>query len=112
MTSDPRRRLLVATLGFALLEFRGPVPVVVTWLHRWLDSWAGIGLIEHGMARQGYDLSLTRFATEGWRATFVYVSGGEHSPTPGMGSALEPALWRAVQAAPLSALWTSEGGSQ
>ena len=91
-----------------LPEFRGPVPVVTTWLHRWLDSWAGIGLIEHGMARQGYDLSLTRFATEGWRATFD-VSGLEHSPTPATGSAFEPAPWRAVQAAALSALWIPEG---
>jgi hypothetical protein len=26
----------------------------------WLDSWSGIGAIVGGMARQGYDLELTR----------------------------------------------------
>jgi hypothetical protein len=51
-------------------------------LHRWLDSWAGIGLIAVGMARQGYDLQLTRYDERGWRATF-YTTGMEHSPTSG-----------------------------
>jgi hypothetical protein len=32
------------------------------------------------MARQDYDLSLTRYANEGWRATFN-VADKEHSPT-------------------------------
>ena len=32
------------------------------------------------MARQGYDLQLTRYDEKGWRATF-YTSGMEHSPT-------------------------------
>jgi hypothetical protein len=27
----------------------------------WLDSWSGIGRIAVGMARQGYDLQLTRY---------------------------------------------------
>jgi hypothetical protein len=36
-------------------------------LHEWLDSWSGIGVVERGMARQGYDLQLTRYANEGWR---------------------------------------------
>jgi hypothetical protein len=30
-------------------------------LGMWLDSWAGIGRIAVGMARQGYDLQLTRY---------------------------------------------------
>ena len=29
-----------------------------------------IGRLAAGMARQGYDLQLTRYGTEGWRATF------------------------------------------
>jgi hypothetical protein len=29
-------------------------------LRTWLDSWSGIGRIAVGMARQGYDLQLTR----------------------------------------------------
>jgi hypothetical protein len=48
------------------------------------------------MYRQGYDLSLTRYASEGWRATF-YNSGKEHSPTSATASAWEPVPWRAVQ---------------
>src|SRR5438876_890620 len=101
-----RRALLLATLGLALLDYRARPPVVVA-LHRWLDSWAGIGLIERGMARQDYDLSLTRYASEGWRATF-YTSGKEHSPTASTGSAWEPTPWRAVQGAAWDALRRAE----
>ena len=37
-----------------------------------------------GMARQGYDLQLTRYDEKGWRATF-YATGMEHSPTSATG---------------------------
>ena len=37
---------------------------------------------------QGYDLSLTRYANEGSRATF-YITGREHSATAATGSARE-----------------------
>jgi hypothetical protein len=37
------------------------------------------------MARQGYDLQLTRYDERGWRATF-YASGIEHSPTSATGT--------------------------
>jgi hypothetical protein len=67
-------------------------------LHEWLDSWGGIGIVERGMARLGYDLQLTRYADEGWRATF-YVTGREHSITQTTGSAWESTPWRAVQGA-------------
>ena len=88
--ADRRRTLLRAALGFAVL---GCPPVVP-----WLSTWAGIGLVAAGMARQGYDLSLTRYAESGWRATF-YVTGREHSPTAASGSAFEPTPFRAVHAA-------------
>ncbi len=55
------------------------------------------------MARQGYDLSITRYANDGWRATF-YVTGREHSATGATGSAWEPTAWRAVQGAAREAL--------
>ncbi len=42
------------------------------------------------MARQGYDLQLTRYEERGWRATF-YTSGMEHSITSGVYSAC---FWR------------------
>ena len=60
--------------------FPRPAPPVIAELRRWLDTWTGIGLVATGMARQGYDLNLTRYHEQGWRATF-YVSGMEHSAT-------------------------------
>jgi hypothetical protein len=44
-------------------------------LRTWLDSWSAIGHVTVGMARQGYDLQLTRYDERGWQATFY---------TPGM----------------------------
>lgn len=88
--ADRRRALLRAAVGFARL---GRAPVAA-----WLSSWRGIGLVAAGMARQGYDLSLTRYADSGWRATF-YVTGREHSPTGASGSAFEPTPFRAVHRA-------------
>ena len=62
------------------------------------------------MARQGYDLSLTRYANEDWRGTF-YVTGREHSATPATGSAWEPTPWRAVQGAAWEALSRMEAAA-
>jgi len=50
-------------------RFERSLSPVLDVLHEWLDSWSGIGVIERGMVRQGYDLQLTRYANEGWRAT-------------------------------------------
>jgi hypothetical protein len=55
-------------------------------LRSWLDSWSGIGHVAVGMARQGFDLQLTRHDERGWRATF-YTTGMEHSPTSATGTA-------------------------
>ena len=63
---DQRGRLLRAALGFAAL----PRPSYDRSLHAlrsWLDSWSGIGRVAVGMARQGYDLQLTRYDEKGWR---------------------------------------------
>ena len=88
--ADRRRALLVVALAFARLgEPR---------VRRWLGGWTGVGLVAAGMARQGYDLALTRYAELGWRATF-YVAGREHSPTGATGSAFERAPFRAVHVA-------------
>ena len=76
---DQRGQLLVAALGFAGCS----MPSYDRALHAlrsWLDSWSGIGHVAVGMARQGYDLQLTRYDEKGWRATF-YTTGMEHSPT-------------------------------
>jgi hypothetical protein len=57
-----------------------------------------IGRIVVGMARQGYDLQLTRYGEEGWRAT-LYPAGRGHSVTSAVGSAWEREPWIAVQRA-------------
>jgi hypothetical protein len=48
-------------------------------LRSWLDSWAGIGHVTVGIARQGYDLQLTRYDEKGM----------EHSPTSATGTGWE-----------------------
>ena len=120
--ADRRRALLRAALGFAVCcsggycsgvreagsdrgwpekdagWLRTPDHPALHTLRGWLSTWAGIGLVAAGMARQGYDLSLTRYAELGWRATF-YVAGREHSPTGATGSAFERAPFRAVHVA-------------
>lgn len=53
------------------------------------------------MARQGYDLQLTRYAEQGWRANF-YPAGIAHSVV--VASAWEMTPWRAVQRAAWEAL--------
>jgi hypothetical protein len=56
---DQRGRLFVAALGFAGCS----MPSCGRALHAlrtWLDSWSRIGHVVVGMARQGYDLQLTR----------------------------------------------------
>jgi hypothetical protein len=95
-----RARLLRAALAFATIE---PATPELRLLHRWLDSWRGIGDLVACMARQGYDLQLTRYDGRGWRATF-YTTGIEHSATSATGSAFEATPWAATQRAAHDAL--------
>ena len=99
---DQRGRLLRAALGFAGLP-RPSYDRSLWALRTWLDSWAGIGHVAVGMARQGYDLQLTRYDERGWRATF-YASGMEHSPTSATGTGWERTAWHATQRAAWEAL--------
>ena len=103
--SDQRGRLIVAALGFAGLP-RPSYDRALWALRFWLDSWSGIGAIATGMARQGYDLQLTRYDEKGWRATF-YTTGMEHSITSATASAWERTPWHAVQGAAREALMRS-----
>ena len=73
-TDDSRVRLMLVTLGFLRLE--GELPPVLLWLHRWLDTWRGIGHLAVGMARQDFDLQLTRYDEQGRRATFLCDRNG------------------------------------
>ena len=66
---DQRGRLLRAALGFAGCSL--PSYDRALWaLRTWLDSWSGIGRVAVGMARQGFDLQLTRYDEKGWPPTF------------------------------------------
>jgi hypothetical protein len=65
---DPRAKDLRAALGFLQLEPRAPE---LQLLHRWLDTWTGVGLIAVGVERQGYRLSLSHIAEGEWRAMFM-----------------------------------------
>jgi len=101
--TDQRGRLLRAALGFAGLP-RPSYDRSLWALRTWLDSWAGIGHVAVGMARQGYDLQLTRYDARGWRATF-YPTGMEHSITSATtASAWELTPWRVVEGATRKAL--------
>ena len=57
--SDQRGRLLLAALGFAGLP-RPSYDRALWALRFWLDPWSGVGRVVVGMARQGYDVQLTR----------------------------------------------------
>jgi hypothetical protein len=94
---DQRGQLLQAALGLAGLP-RPSYDRSLWALRTWLDSWSGIGHVAVGMARQGYDLQLTRYDDQGWRATF-YTTGMEHSPTSATGTAWERTPWSATQRA-------------
>jgi hypothetical protein len=102
MFPDRRRALLTAALGFALVRVPEPLPPALVTLRRWLGSWTGIGHIATGMARQGYDLELSRHNNRGWTATF-WTSDVVHWSPAGIagaaGYASEQTAWRAVQRA-------------
>jgi hypothetical protein len=83
---------LRAALGFLQLPPRAPE---LRLLHRWLDTWTGVGLITVGVERQGYRLSLSHIAEGEWRAYFT-------DPNPLLapkGYGVAPTPWRAVQPA-------------
>jgi hypothetical protein len=76
-TARRGRRLYVARAFLGLDVPPASMPSGLRALNAWLDTWHGIGLIEHGMARQARDISLTRYRDR-WGAT-VFVTGMEHS---------------------------------
>jgi len=95
-----RGRLLFVVLTVLGLRWPSHAPELVQALRGWLASWAGIGHVAGGMARQGYDIQLMRNGDSGWRATF-YPSGREHSIVAGTawertpGRSIQVAAWRA-----------------
>jgi len=97
---NARRDLLRAVLGFLALE---PHERELRLLHRYADTWRGIGDVVTGMARHEYDLELRRYDGRGWRAMF-FESGFEHSLTSHAGAASGRSPWEAVQRAAAGAL--------
>jgi hypothetical protein len=96
---EVRRRGGQLFTALAVLHLRWPAglePGVIAAIRAWLGTWVGIGHVVGGMARQGYDLQLTGYGDEGWRATF-YPAGRAHSVVAGTAWASTP--WRAVQGA-------------
>jgi hypothetical protein len=61
---DQRGQLLRAAVGFAGCSMPSSDRALHA-LRTWLDSWTGIGHVAVGMARQGYDLQLTRYDEKG-----------------------------------------------
>jgi hypothetical protein len=102
MELDARGRRLYAALGFLQIA---PRVAELRLLHRWLDTWDGVGLLAAGLHRVGYDLSLIQQADEGWNATF-FVTGQMHSIAGGWANA--PTPWRAVQRAGWEAIQPAE----
>jgi hypothetical protein len=93
---DQRHRNLTAALGFLQLAPRAPE---LRLLHRWLDSWTGLGLIAVGVERQGLRLSLSHIAENEWRAMFM-----DDPMISARGFGVAPTPWGAVQRAAWAAL--------
>jgi hypothetical protein len=93
---DRRLDLLRAALGFLRLRATAPE---LTLLHRWLDTWTGVGLIAVGVERQGLRFSLSHVAEGEWRARFM--SNPMFAPA---GFGVAPTPWRAVQQAAWAAV--------
>ena len=97
LVHDSRHANLHATLGFLQLEPRAPE---LQLLHRWLDTWNGIGPVAVGMHRQGLRLSLSHIAEGEWRCVFM----GDNPRLAPEGYGVAPTPWRAVQTAAWQAL--------
>jgi len=82
---------LGGALGFLQLQPHAPA---LRLLHRWLDTWTGLGLVVVGVERQGLRFSLSHIAKGEWRAYFM--KSPMFAPA-GFGVAKTP--WAAVQRA-------------
>jgi hypothetical protein len=89
--TDRRLATLRAALGFLELQPRAPE---LRLLHRWLDSWVGVGLITVGVEHLGYRLSLSHIAEGEWRAQF-----SKHPLWASVGYGVAATPWEATQIA-------------
>jgi hypothetical protein len=94
--TDRRLAALRVALGFLQIPPREPE---LRLLHRWLDTWTGVGLIVVGVERQGLRFSMSHIGENERRAYFMKTS--MFAPE-GFGVAKTP--WRAVQMAAWAAV--------
>jgi hypothetical protein len=92
---------LRAAVGFLQVKSKAPE---LTILHRWLDTWTGLGLVVVGVERQGLRFSLSHIAEGEWRA--VFMSNPMFAPAR-FGVAATP--WQAVQLETQTLTKPSEG---
>ena len=83
--NDRRLATLRAALGFLQLPSRTPE---LQLLHRWLDSWTGLGLVVVGVERQGLRFSLSHIGEGEWRAYFMRQSDVRAGGIRGGGNAM------------------------
>jgi hypothetical protein len=102
---EARGRRLRAALAAVLVRDRARE---LDLIHRWLDTWSGIGLIVAGMSHQGFTVSLGEHGVGRWITVFFHGRGG-HEPIAPAGTAQEPTPWRAVQRAAWETLMTDDG---
>ena len=95
--TDRRLANLRVALGFLHLP---PSEPELQLLHRWLDTWTGVGLITVGVERQGLRLSLSNITEGEWRAQFM----GESALLAPKGYGVAATPWRAVQMAAWAAV--------
>ena len=96
-TMSRRRANLRAALGFLRLP---PTEPELQLLHRWLDTWTGVGLITVGVERYGVRLSLSHIADDEWRAMFM----DDNPPLAPRGFGVAATPWGAVQRAAWAAI--------
>ena len=93
---------LRAALGFLQLPPRVPE---LRLLHRWLDTWTGLGLVVVGVERQGFRFSMSHIGEGEWRAYFM---ASPMLAPAGFGVAETP--WQAVQRAAWAAVGQDGAG--
>jgi len=103
---NARGRRLRAALAAVLIRAHAPE---LGLIHRWLDSWSGIGLVVVGMTHQGFQVSLGEHGAGQWIGVFYRGHGG-HEPVAAAGTAQAATPWEATQRAAWAAVGQDAAG--